>query len=259
MEKKTSNRGPLEVSGYAAVAALAGCVLSLLISPYFLKLPVGVPPPASAARALGKAEDVFCRVGVKAPMPFLRCDSPVKQFDKLRRAVVAGAGFDFLATCGDMMRNKNARSSKPGVADNSRHKSGQAFDYNQEDGRVAIVREYTEGRTYWRTYLRCERQDGACGVKLDLDTDNAGRVSAYFFDFTAAAAELGWGRIPAQEGWERSWTKKEFWHYEMKEEAEADDEAAAAVAGVKRNEKPSPFVAPLRYLADVVSLRRRQE
>jgi hypothetical protein len=80
---------------------------------------------------------------------------------------------------------------------------------------VLLVREPRAGRTYWRTYLRCERQDGTMGFKADLRTDNAGPVSAYVFDFTAAAERLGWRRIPAKGGWGRAPSKKESWHYEM--------------------------------------------
>lgn len=161
-------------------------------------------------------EDVLCYVAVDAPLPYLRCGTPANRFQALRKVVVAGAGFDFLAKCGDMMRSRNSKSLKTGVAFKSRHKSGEAFDYNQEDYRVLLVRENKAGQIYWRTYLRCEKQDGTLGVKADLDTDNTGSVSAYVFDFTAAAESLGWERIPAQRGWLYEPSNKEFWHYQMR-------------------------------------------
>lgn len=167
-------------------------------------------------------ENLLCYVGVDTPSPYLRCGSAVKHFRALRRVVMDGAGFDFLARCGDMMRPKNARSLKLGVAYRSRHKSGEAFDYNQEDDRVLLVREDKAGRTYWRTYLRCEKQDGTLGVRASLYTDNAGFVSAYVFDFTAAAETLGWERIPAQPGWSYYPSKKEFWHYQMRGDQSLD-------------------------------------
>ena len=150
-------------------------------------------------------------------MPYLRPGNPTERFRALRELIIAGAGFDFLARCGDMLRAKTFKSSKPGVAYLSRHKSGDAFDYNQEDPRVLIVREQKGGRTYWRTHLVCDKQDGTQGAKAELDTDNAGKVSAYVFDFTAAAEGLVWERIPAQEGWRRNPSEKEYWHYEMPE------------------------------------------
>jgi hypothetical protein len=139
------------------------------------------------------------------------------QFKALRHLVIAGAGFDFLARCGDMLRAKTFESSKPGVIYLSRHKSGDAFDYNQEDSRVLIVREQKRGLIYWRTYLICNKQDGTQGVRAELNTDNVGKVSAFVFDFTAAAEGLGWERIPAREGWRQYPSKKEYWHYEMPE------------------------------------------
>lgn len=221
-------------------------------------------------------KDVFCRVGVDAPMPYLRCGTPAHRFEELRQKIFAVAGFDFLATCGDMKRHEKATSSKPGVAYHSRHKSGLAFDYNQEDGRLLLVREDVGGLTYWRTYLRCEKQDGTCGVRADLDTDNAGRVSAFVIDFTAAAAGLGWKRIPAQEGWENIQTKKEFWHYETDEDvafvmsgsiaetepggegkkqtppATAWSQPPEGLAGSRTTEK----MEPLRDSADLISMTK---
>ena len=121
-----------------------------------------------------------------------------------------------------MMRPRNARSTKIGVAFKSRHKSGEAFDYNQEDYRVLLVREYKAGQLYWRTYLLCEVQDGSQGIKAELSTDNFGFVSAYVFDFTAAAETLGWERIPAQPGWIYEPSNKEFWHYQLREDLSYD-------------------------------------
>lgn len=162
-------------------------------------------------------EDGLCDVTVDAPMPYLRCGTPLRDFQALRDLVIKGAGFDFLSRCGDLMRPKNARSDKSGVAFHSRHKHGEAFDYNQEDPRILLVREQREGLTFWRTYLLCEKQDGTLGTKTVLNTDNVGTVSAYVFDFTAVAEGLGWYRIAAKRGWGAEPSNKEFWHYERHE------------------------------------------
>lgn len=170
----------------------------------------------------------LCHINIDAPMPYLRCGSTIEHFQALRQAVIEGAGFDFLAKCGDMLRAKNATSLKTGVAFRSRHKTGEAFDYNQEDERVLLVREYLDGHVYWRTYLRCEKQDGSLGVKADLLTDNVGLVSAYVFDFTAAAHELGWERIPALRGWMDEASNKEFWHYQINDDLSSSRPALAS-------------------------------
>ena len=160
----------------------------------------------------------FLPLDVVAPLPFLRSDA-AESFNALRDAVTDGAGFDFLARCGDMLRVGNAKALKLGAAFNSRHKKGEAFDYNQEDPRVLLVREDGLKGLRWRTYLLCRKQDGSLCTKADLYTDNAGFVSAYVFDFTAAAEEFGWERIYAQPGWTREPTKKEFWHYQLRRDA----------------------------------------
>ena len=165
-------------------------------------------------------EDDLCDLDVEAPMPLLRCGTPTRSFLALRELVIEAAGFDFLSKCGDLMRPKNARSDKSGVAFRSRHKAGEAFDYNQEDLRILLVREQNQGQTFWRTYLRCEGQDRSMCVKTELATDNAGLVSAPVFDFTAAAERLGWYRIAAQRGWGAEPSNKEFWHYEREESSE---------------------------------------
>lgn len=250
MKHETTSGGPHESTCYGTVACIVVCFICLSVAPALIKPSAG-ERHASPERQGEEDASLLCRVEVKAPMPYLRCDTAASQFQRLRHAVVAGAGYDFLATCGDLMRARTARSSKPGVAQNSKHKSGEAFDYNQEDGRVLVVREPVGGRTYWRTYLLCEKQDGGCGTKLDLETENAGRVSAYLFDFTAAAESLGWERIPAQDGWERAATKKEFWHYELKESAET-----AAGEGAGQEKRPSLLAAPFLYLADLISPRK---
>ncbi len=117
---------------------------------------------------------------------------------------------------------------------------------------MLIVREYIAGLTYWRTYLRCEKQDGTCGVRADLDTDNAGRVSAYFFDFTNAAEGVGWERIPAQKGWEYSWKKKEFWHYQLKSSFSERTEATADTKKDRmQKEMTSTIAIPLHLLKKI--------
>lgn len=165
---------------------------------------------------------LLCYVNVDTTLPYLRCGSPANRFQALRQVVIDGAGFDFLSRCGDMMRPKNAKPLKNGVAFRSRHKIGEAFDYNQEDYRVLLVRESKGGQMYWRTYLRCEKQDGTLGIKANLYTDNAGFVSAYVFDFTAAAEGIGWERIPAQQGWMREPSNREFWHYQLRRDLSFD-------------------------------------
>lgn len=218
---------------YAAISSrvVGLVVLSIVATATIIPTAVsspGIPHPFDnravdlpATSTVETEDEPFLPLDVVAPMPFLRRGA-AESFNALRAAVIDGAGFDFLARCGDMLRVGNAKVLKLGTAFNSRHKKGEAFDYNQEDPRVLLVREYDSKGLRWRTYLVCERQnrterrDANKCVKADLHTDNAGFVSGYVFDFTAAAEEFGWERIYAHGGWTKEPTKKEFWHYQWR-------------------------------------------
>jgi hypothetical protein len=205
---------------FGAVAVL---FLTFVVASAIIPIAVSSPGSSHALDNTGapvKAEDEsFLSLDVVTPLPFLRTDAAEK-FNALRAAVIEGAGFDFLARCGDMFRLHNAPALNAGTAFNSRHKKGEAFDYNQEDPRVLLVREDGLKGLRWRTYLICQKQGGSLCTKRELDTDNAGFISAYVFDFTAAAEEFGWERIYAQSGWATEPTKKEFWHYQLRRAGE---------------------------------------
>jgi hypothetical protein len=202
--------GLIALSIVAAAAIIPTAVSSPGVSHHSDNRRINLP----ATSTVKTGHESFLPLDVVAPLPFLRRGA-AESFNALREAVHDGAGFDFLARCGDLLRVGNAKALKPGTAFNSRHKQGEAFDYNQEDPRVLLVREYGLKGLKWRTYLLCQRQDGSQCTKADLRTDNAGFVSAYVFDFTAAAEQFGWERIHAQPGWATGPTKKEFWHYQF--------------------------------------------
>lgn len=157
---------------------------------------------------------------VTAPLPYLRRGTPADAYRALRAKVLAECGFDFLAVCADMMRRRNFSTTKPGVASRSRHKCGDAFDYNIESPIVLPVQEDIGGHTYFRTYLKVAVQDGSSGDLRVLTTLDNRRVRAYFIDFTALAGSFGWHRIPAHTGWAstgKNFTKMEYWHYQLTE------------------------------------------
>lgn len=136
-------------------------------------------------------------------------------FERLKAAVIAGAGFDFLAVCGDVLRAADFRSTKDGVANRSWHKTGRAFDYDQTSAAIVIVSEVAGGKQFFRTYLKCKLQDGSQGKLLKVRDMRGHTVSAYLFDFTKAAEDLGWERIPAWNGWKKNYNRREFWHYQF--------------------------------------------
>lgn len=193
--------------------------ITLHPEPFMAPSPVvlGIPPKPST-----KVE----QISTKAPMPFLRTGKVANGFRQLKKAVIEGSGFDFLATCADVMRDKNFKSSKTGVANRSRHKCADAFDYDQSSKALVIVSEPHGTQQYFRTWLRCTKQDGSLGIKVTLKDIRGVKLSGWYFDFTTAAERLGWQRIPAWRGWKLTgsgYNLMEFWHYQMPEGLSFDE------------------------------------
>lgn len=151
---------------------------------------------------------------VTAGMPFLRRGKPAEMFAALRNKIEREAGFDFLNVFGDIMRPRGMHTTEPGVSNTSRHKCGDAFDFNQEHPNLIVVQEPRNGHMYFRSFLRCAKQDGTQGVHMSPQPGSAPR---YYCDFTVVAEALGWHRIRAQGGWQQTWKKREFWHYQLTE------------------------------------------
>jgi hypothetical protein len=166
------------------------------------------------------------QVPTQAPMPYLRIGKVVSAFKQLKKIVLSGCGFDFLAVCGDVMRPRNFRSDKVGVASRSRHIAADAFDYDQSNKNLIIVSEPHGLQQFFRTWLRCSLQDGSLGIKTKLKDIRGSEVTGYYFDFTSAAERLGWQRIPAWKGWAIkgvNYNKCEFWHYQLTEGLSFDE------------------------------------
>ena len=136
------------------------------------------------------------------------------RFDALRKAVLDASGVDFLAHCGDVLRPASFQSKKDGVANRSWHKTGRAFDYDQSSKALVIVSEFVGGKQYFRTYLKCARQDGSQGTMIAVRDMRGYTVRAYLVDFTNLAAAHGFKRIPAWNGWQSHYNRREFWHYQ---------------------------------------------
>jgi hypothetical protein len=176
-------------------------------------------------------------------MPFLRQGKPAQMFTLLRNKIIKDAGFDFLKTFGDMMRPKGFTTNTAGVSNTSRHKCGDAFDFNQAETRLVVVEEPRKGHMYFRSYLRCVKQDGTQGQKLSLPKSNS--APKFYCDFTTIAEALGWHRIRAQSGWQQVWKKREFWHYQMTE-GYSYDEAIKLLYTNPHNVQLQPEVSEVR-------------
>jgi hypothetical protein len=159
---------------------------------------------------------VLVRLDVIAPTPLMHFKAAEK-YSQLRNEVKLSAGFDFLGRCGDIYRQPNFVSSKDGVATRSWHKTGRAFDYDQSSPALVLVSEIIGGKQYFRTYLKCEKQDGTLGRRFAVKDVRGFAVNAYLFDFTEAAERIGFKRIPAWNGWQSHYIRREFWHYQFDE------------------------------------------
>lgn len=196
---------------------------------------------------------ILVPVKTKAPTAVMHKDvAPL--FDELRRRVRLGSGVDFLAVCGDVTRPANFVSSKDGVANRSWHKTGRAFDYDQTNKALIVIGEPKNGKQYFRSYLLCAVQDGTLGTKRLLRHYNGGSSNAYVFDFTAAAEEIGFSRIPAWSGWRWKYNRREFWHYE-KRDGLTWDAAMLQLRGKIR--EPEKRVLGLNDRGDDVSIVQR--
>jgi hypothetical protein len=175
-----------------------------------------------AAKPSNKVEQVPTQAG----MPYLRIGKPASTFKQLKKFVLLGAGWDFLAVCADVMRSKNFKSPKVGVANRSRHKCGDAFDCDQSTNKFIIVSEPHGTQQFFRIWLKCSKQDGSLGVQVKLRDIRGYTVQGFYFDFTDAATRFGWQRIPAWKGWGlkgSAYNKMEFWHYQMPEGLSFDE------------------------------------
>ena len=156
---------------------------------------------------------------VQAPYPQLQVlvdDS----FNALRQRVVTDAGWDALASLENAFVPLTI-ALDPGLGDDWLY-TGRAFALNSlmiDAGWMAVVREDIGSQTYWRLYVRAQKQDGSEGepiqnppwdlnarYELDPVTYEAGGKYAavpagYWIDFTALAQAYGWERLPALPNW----------------------------------------------------------
>lgn len=156
---------------------------------------------------------------VQAPYPQLH-DLVDESFNALRQRVIENAGWDALASLENAFVPLTT-SLDPGYSEDWLY-TGRAFALNPlmtNAGWMVAVREAIGNETYWRLYLRAQKQDGSLGEPLedspwdlnsryDLNpsTYEAGGNYApvppgYWVDVTSLAAAYGWQRLPALPNW----------------------------------------------------------
>jgi len=189
----------------------------------------------------GEPWDLVPVAGLSLPTssltPYLS-DRVDDSYNALRRRLADEVGYDFLGQVSEAWRPYDFFNDTSEYA--SWHKSGRAvdtlFEYYTADGQMMeIARDDMGGETYWRVFLRCTDQSGACGRPITVNTwdysyraraeiapDQGGiekpLLNGYYVDFTALAREYGWTRISSWHDEDFSWTWHfkafEYWHYQ---------------------------------------------
>ncbi len=170
---------------------------------------------------------------VQAPYPELH-DLVDEAFTALRQRVIKEAGWDALASLENAYVPLTT-SLDPGLGDDWLY-TGRAFAVNSlmiNVGWMAVVREDIGSQTYWRLYLRAQKQDGSQGepiqdspwdlnarYELDPITYEAGGKYAaipggYWVDLTALAQAYGWERLPALPNWRNYFAGARFTEFVM--------------------------------------------
>jgi len=148
--------------------------------------------------------------------------------------VVAAAGWDALASLENAFVPLTT-SLDPGFTEDWLY-TGRAFALNSlmaNVGWMTAVREQVGSETYWRLYLRAQKQDGSLGepihnspwdlnARYELDPrsyDAGGKYapvpSGYWVDVTSLAAAYGWQRLPALPNWQNYYAGARFTEFAL--------------------------------------------
>lgn len=144
---------------------------------------------------------------------------------------VKGLGGTIDGPYGDTKRALG-KAMKTGASSFSFHIVGRAIDLGQAlagppGQRYYVAKDVSSGKIdYWRIYCTTDTQDGTQGKKYDKNTVDCWSFysrksyklpTGYYLHLTAEIESGGmFERIPAQGGWETSWNKSEWWHFQYK-------------------------------------------
>lgn len=170
---------------------------------------------------------------VQAPYPELHALVD-ESFNALRLRVIQDTGWDALASLENAYVPLTT-ALDPGLGEDWLY-TGRAFAINSlmvNAGWMVVAREDIGAQTYWRLYLRAQKQDGSQGApienppwnldaryQLDPKTYEAGGSYAavpggYWVDFTALAAAYGWDRLPALPNWRNYYAGARFTEFAL--------------------------------------------
>jgi len=151
--------------------------------------------------------------------------SAVKEdLQKVVDTVKSLSGVDIGTKFGDTTRRLNMTTTKVGADNISWHKTGRAVDFNQ--GLKWVIAENPDGEDmYFRIYLLKTNDTTSSYDTTFVKDQDKFHVNPYgnsvynknFIDVTAILEENGFARIKAHKGWENTYNKREWWHYEKRD------------------------------------------
>ena len=163
---------------------------------------------------------------------------------------VKGHGGTIEGPYGDTMRALG-KAKKAGASSFSFHIVGRAVDLKQEltnrpNRRYYVAKDPTGGVDYWRIYCTTQEQDGSQGAKYEkgkveywdfVDKKNIKIPEGYYVDLTSEIEKGGlFERIPAQAGWEGTYNKTEWWHFQWKPDKQETFQDECELVGISEKD-----------------------
>jgi len=181
-------------------------------------------------------KDLIQLRNLSAPDPRFNQDA-IDSYTALRQETSTLSGWDFLST----LENAYLPLTElvdPGVTQDWLY-TGRGFlvnDLPRLANWMIVVREDFGSQTFWRLYIRANKQDGSQGLPLhnfawdinarysgsNMNYENGGALSkditrGYWIDFTEVAAIFGWERFPAQSYWQYSESAARYQYFAFKQ------------------------------------------
>jgi hypothetical protein len=145
----------------------------------------------------------------------------VTNLEAARQKVKELTGQDIGVNFGSTTRGMSYSTDKVGADNISWHKTGRAIDISQE--LKWVIAKDKEGRSmFFRLYLRKTKDEASPYDKIFTKEEEKKLHSGHtggkiYIDVTKILEENGFTRIKAHKGWEKSWNKREWWHYEKRD------------------------------------------
>lgn len=175
-----------------------------------------------------KPTNELVKVSSDTKSPLKISNAIVEDFESVIEEVKKLTGQDLGEQPGDAHREMSSTTTKVGADNFSWHKTGRAIDLNQ-GFKWLILKEDKDESTYFRLYLKKSTEEASQYDKKFVKSspptisgkyDNPYGDNIYkltFIDVTQILEEKGFARIKAQKGWENVSDKREWWHYEQRD------------------------------------------